>query len=198
MKALATARSGLGAAAFVASLAACGGSQPPIGAPGATTRTATAPAYRSGSLTLPAAATKGIYVSEQYNFGVVGYRGNNRKNGPPECSVNRPAYSLSVDGKGNLIVSEGSNGVEFFQGPGMCGTYLGGFTLGWHGEAIDAAGLDSQDGTIAVASEASGYGGGGSIEICALGAGCTTNLTNPSIKLIQGVSAGVKLTHPAG
>jgi hypothetical protein len=74
----------------VALLAGCGGSQPPVGAPGAMPQTSPIATHadRGKSWMLPEAKS-GLYISEYNNRSdavVLGYPANNRRNGPATCS----------------------------------------------------------------------------------------------------------------
>jgi hypothetical protein len=176
----------------VALLAGCGGSQPPVGAPGAMPQTSPIATHadRGKSWMLPEAKS-GLYISEYNNRSdavVLGYPANNRRNGPATCSESiRYARSIAVDMKGNLIVPQGFDEVTVFKGPSMCGPKLGSFGLGWGGDAVDVASADAADGTIAVAAIQDGSGAG-SIEVCRIKGGCSTNLGNPDMDFVSGVA----------
>jgi hypothetical protein len=180
-----------------AMLAGCGGSQPPTGVPGAMPETPTISAQAERGrpvygVQAPDSAKSGLYVSEYNNRSdavVLGYPTNNRRNGPATCSVSTPyARSIAVDTKGNLIVPEGFDEVTVFKGPGMCGPKLGSFGLGeWGGDAVDVASTNAADGVIAVAAIQDGSGSG-SIEICRIKGGCTSNLGNPDMDFVFGVA----------
>jgi hypothetical protein len=59
--------------------------------------------------------------------------------------------------------------------------------LGWGGDAVDVASADAADGTIAVAAIQDGSGAG-SIEVCRIKGGCSTNLGNPDMDFVSGVA----------
>jgi hypothetical protein len=167
-----------------AMLARCGGSQRPIGAPGAMRQTS-APAMYSLQRTVfgvpaPDSARGGIYASEERSSGpdVFGYPNNNRSNGPPTCSENTEStYNVAVDGKGNLIVPDSYGTITVFKGPSMCGRELGSFHTIWGDDyPADATSPDAANGTIAVGIVQDSGSGVGSIELCTLKSGCTTNL----------------------
>ena len=90
---------------------------------------------------------------------------------------------------GNLIVPIQSGTIEVFQGPGMCGKGLGDINDPY-GEAVDAASADAVNGTIVVANAYDGKYGSyfGSVSLCTLKTGCTTNLTNPKIGEVEAVA----------
>ena len=170
----------IGAAA--AMLSGCGGSQPPIGAPGAMPQSAAiiGQAHQQALLASQVLAfTSGIYVSENQSSesDVFGYPSNNRKNRGPICSENsQPTYDLAVDDRGNLIVPSPSYTVTVFKGPGMCGPKLGTFQTMYY--PVDAASSNAASGTIAVGIVLDGASGDGSIQLCTLKKGCYANLTD--------------------
>ena len=185
-------------AAACSMLAACGGSQMPIATPGIMQQSravATTHILQSTVYGIPAAdsAKKGIYVSEHGNSGagsiVYGYSKDNSNNAAPICSKSvTQAFSVAVDPKGNVIVTQDFDGVTVLKGPRMCGPVLGSFGTGiWGGLAVNAASTDAANGTIAVAAWQEGSGPGG-IELCTLKAGCTTNLRNGSLNFVYGVA----------
>jgi hypothetical protein len=176
----------LGMCIAAAMLAGCGGSQPPIGAPGAISQIAA-----SGTYTLqravfgfpaPDSAKGGIYASEEQSSGpdVFGYPNSNRHNGPAICSENaQSTYDVAVDGKGNLVVPDSADTITVFKGPDMCGRKLGSFRTIWGDDyPVDATSPDAATGTIAVGVVQDAATGVGSIELCTLKSGCKTNLIN--------------------
>jgi hypothetical protein len=171
-------------------LAACGGSQPPIGAPGAMPQTSTtvthAEQLRDFRIAGMDAPHTGIYVSESQSSHILGYPENNPGNKPPICRKSASsANGVAVDGRGNLIVPHGLY-VTVFKGPGMCGPELGSIGMS-EGNPVSAASADAANGTIAVAVIQDGSGNG-SIELCTLNGGCNTNLTNPQMNFVEGVA----------
>jgi len=140
----------------------------------------------------PASAKYGIYVSgyggsdDTMPF-VAGFDERNPQNRPPICSesVSR-VDDVAADEKGDLIVAALASGVEIFAGPDMCGPALGriGETAG---EAIDAASVDAANGPIVVAVNPDGSGTG-SLLVCDLKNGCTTNLQNPGMHQVVSVA----------
>jgi hypothetical protein len=192
----------LSISAVAALLAGCGGSQPPIGAPGAMLQTTIAvrAGQRSGFGPSSVSAKSGIYVSENLSSGldVFGYANNNRSNGPPVCSENASStYDLAVDGKSNLIVPE-YNTITVFKGPTMCGQELGSFHTIWDDDyPVDATSPDAATGTIAVGVIQDAGSGVGSIELCTLKSGCKTNLTNGSaMNLVFAVAMSMTVGRP--
>jgi hypothetical protein len=185
---LATVRAArLSICAALAMLAGCSAAQTPL----APARASAAHAIRE----IPAAdsAKKGLYVSEFYGDAVYGFRYNNRRGKPPFCNVPGVKYvnDIAVDAQGNLIIPDGgSRTIEVFQGPAMCGQSLG--AVGDpYGQPSDAASADAVNGTIVVANELDGSGtkqSAGSLSLCTLKAGCTTNLTNPKMAQVAGVA----------
>lgn len=121
----------------------------------------------------------GIYGGVFYNSVTNGYKGMDRKNGAPICTVNTDDYvnDIAVDGKGNLIVpAEGARRVILYRPD--CGPELG--SLGgtyYIAEPTDAASFNAASGTIIVGNIFS-TSGEGTIAICRLKGGCTTQVTN--------------------
>jgi hypothetical protein len=98
--------------------------------------------------------------------------------------------SVGVDMHGNLIVPIQSGTIEVFQGPGLCGKGLGDINDPY-GEPVDVASADAVNGTIVVANAYDGKYGSyytGSVSLCTLKAGCTTNLTNPQFGEVEAVA----------
>jgi hypothetical protein len=172
--------------AALAMLAGCSASQAPL-----------APAGASATLAIreipaPESAKKGLYVSEFYGDAVYGYAYNNRRGKRPFCNVPGVQYvnDIAVDVQGNLIIPDGgSRTIKVFQGPAMCGQSLGS-VADPYGQPSDAASADAANGTIVVANEFNGSGGQypGSLSLCTLKSGCTTNLTNPKMAQVAGVA----------
>jgi hypothetical protein len=169
-------------------LAGCGGSQPPIGAPGAMTQSRTI-ASQAGfasvfGIRAPDSAKRGVYVSENLSSGpdVFGYPNHNRSNGRPICTEDATStYDIAVDGKGNLIVPDSYDTVTIFKGPKMCGRKLGSFHTIWSTDyPVDATSPNAANGTIAVGVIQDEGSGVGSIELCSLKNNCKTNLVNGS------------------
>ena len=136
----------------------------------------------------------GIYASEFYGTDVFGYQHLNTMNNPPECTTSIgevDPQGIATDVKGNLIVPESYDDVTreilVFAGPSMCGFQLGALQES-DGTPVDAASRNAATGTIAIANQYNGDGGGGSISICTLAAGCTADLTNPNMYEVSGVA----------
>ena len=126
--------------------------------------------------------TTGIYVAEFYGTDIFGYRGGQKANKGPICTVQgvSDVNGIAVDGKGNLIDPDGgSEYVYVYQGPTMCG----GKQIGLIADTIRTARRRNQrrcgnrhdrgrqhSRIQARHREAS--------SICSIKAGCTTNLTN--------------------
>lgn len=178
-------------------LAACGGSQSPIGAPGAMPQREAVmdqPHQRALFASQVLALTSGIYVSENQSSesDVFGYPSNNRKNRGPICNENsQPTYDLAVDDSGDLIVPNPSDTVTVFKGPGMCGRKLG--TLQTMYYPVDATSSNAATGTIAVGIVLDGQSGDGSIQLCTLKKGCYANLTDgPQMDFVTAVAMSKK------
>jgi len=178
-------------------LSSCGGSQPPIGASGAMPQTSAITTHGARwpvvGIPAPDSGMRGIYVSEFYGTEILGYAPNKHRNKPPLCYVPGVSYvnDVAVDGKGNLIDPDGgSRTIKVFKGPGMCGPQLGSVSDPY-GQPSDATSADAATGTIVIANEFDGPPSKnypGSISLCTLKAGCTTNLTNPRIYEVAGVA----------
>ncbi len=143
----------------------------------------------------PARATRadpmnGIYVSQFYGSEILGYRSSNKAHREPFCRIRAGmnVNDVAVDGQGNLIDPDGaSKYVVVFKGPEMCGKRLGAFHDSY-GQPSDAASQDAARGKIAVGNIRDHGSSAGSLSICTLRAGCTSNLTNPKLNAAGGVA----------
>lgn len=138
----------------------------------------------------PAAVRSGIYVAEFSSSYVYGYPSDNSKNGPPICTVYDPNQSvndIAVDRHGDLVIPiEQPDEILIYKGTKLCGPWAA--TLSDpYGEPTGAAANDAANGTIAVANIFDNTGSG-SISLCTVSAGCTQNLTNPSLYEVGGVA----------
>lgn len=145
------------------------------------------------------AMPKGIYVNQFYGSGVLAYQNKNTGNNAPFCNVPTGTGSdtngIAVDGKGNLITPvavnySGQKAIEIWSGPqtgSACGTMVASI-LDPYGQPSDAASFDSLNGEIAVTNIFDNSGAAGSISICSVSAGCTSNLTNPAMYKVAGVA----------
>ncbi|MBV8196810.1 MAG: hypothetical protein JO263_01635, partial [Candidatus Eremiobacteraeota bacterium] len=140
----------------------------------------------------PAAATRGIYVSEFYGSSILGYKRRNVGNKPPFCTVPGSAVnSIAVDGAKNLIDPDGgSRSIIIYGGPALCGSASATISDPY-GQPSDASSANAMTGTIAVGNivDSSGVG---SVSLCTVAGGCTTNLTNSSI---TGYGGGVAMDN---
>lgn len=139
---------------------------------------------------------KGMYVNEFYGSGVLAYQNRNTGNAGPFCTVPTGTGSdvngIAVDQKGNLITPEavnysGEKAIQIWAGPGMCGKSVGSI-LDPFGQPSDAASFDAADSTIVVSNIFDNSSASGSLSICTLSGGCTTNLTNPAMYKVAGVA----------
>jgi hypothetical protein len=133
--------------------------------------------------------SSGIYVSQFFGREILGYRSSN-KHRPPLCNVRAGMYvnDVAVDGQGNLIAPVGaSKNVVVYQGPQMCGKRLGAFRDPY-GQPSDVASHNAVTGKIAVGNIRDHGSTAGSLSICTLRAGCTSNLTNPDLNAAGGVA----------
>jgi hypothetical protein len=143
--------------------------------------------------TAPARAVEprsGIYVAQFDGTDILGYRAAHEALEGPICKVRGGTYvnGIAVDGRGNLIDPNGSTKyVIVFKGPNMCGEKLGSFRDPY-GQPSDASSGDAATGKIAVANIADNGSSPGSLAICTLRAGCTSNLTNPELYAAEGVA----------
>jgi hypothetical protein len=140
----------------------------------------------------PAAAKSGLYVSEFSGANTLGYASNNRRNREPICTVpwtQSQVNDIAVDGKGALITPEGGGTVVVGAATGMCAPEVQSIN-DTYGYAGDAASSDAATSTIVVGNfRDNPYDGQpGSISVCTLANGCTSNLTNPSIAGVVGVA----------
>jgi hypothetical protein len=132
----------------------------------------------------------GIYVSEFEASDIYGYAADNKANKPPTCSVSgvEDVNGVAVDGKGNLMDPDGgSSYLMLFKGPGMCGKSLG-LISDTYGQPSDASSADAATGKIALANIFDTGQSPGSVSVCTLKGGCTTNLTNTDIDEAGGVA----------
>ncbi len=138
----------------------------------------------------PAAAMRGIYMSEFSGSSVLVYAKKNSANDLPICSES-PAnlvQGIATDTGGNLIQPDGgTNTVIVYTGPSMCGPPAG-TNSDPYGDPIDAASINAMTGSIAVANEFDIGSNPGSISVCSLGTGCTANLTSPAMSRVVGVA----------
>ncbi|HEY6485878.1 MAG TPA: hypothetical protein VIX83_05815 [Candidatus Cybelea sp.] len=133
----------------------------------------------------------GIYVAEFYGTNINGYPIDNKGNKKPICTVQNvlDVNDVAVDAKGNLIDPDGgSQYVVVYQGPTMCSGKQVGLIADTIGQAADATSADAATGTIAVSQLTDTGSAPGSVALCSIKAGCTTNLTNSKIYHAGGVA----------
>jgi hypothetical protein len=139
------------------------------------------------------AVAGGLYVGEFYSTDLYGYARGNASNEPPSCTYPGVLFPNDVasDDHGDVIDPDGgSRSIMIFKGSGKCGKLLGMFR-DKYGQPVDATSADALNGTIAVANiySAKGFGHkGGTITLCTLQGGCTTNLVNPNMYEVAGVA----------
>jgi hypothetical protein len=139
-------------------------------------------------------AAGGLYVTEFYSTDIFAYPHQNTGNGPPSCTIGGVLFPNDVasDDKADVIDPDGgSNTIQVFKGHGKCGALLGTINDPY-GQPVDASSQDAQTGTIAVANLFSTYQGGGTISLCTMKAGCTTNLVNSNMWEVIGVAMSRK------
>jgi hypothetical protein len=146
------------------------------------------------SLVLPDKAKKlpkaGIYISQFLDTNLYGYPAVNKGNKGPICTIQgvSSVNDIGVDGNGNLIEPDGGSATVFiYKGPSMCGKQLGSISDTF-GQPSDASSPNAATGKIAVANITNVGSAPGSLSMCTLKGGCTTNLTNPKIYHAGGVA----------
>ncbi|MBV9718636.1 MAG: hypothetical protein JOZ77_04910 [Candidatus Eremiobacteraeota bacterium] len=125
----------------------------------------------------------GIYVSEFYSTDIFAYTRGNTSNNPPTCTIPNVLYlnDVAADARGNVIDPDGgSRTIQVFGGSGQCGKQIGNISDPY-GQPADASSMNVENGTIAVANIFSTYQGGGTITLCTLKGGCSTNLVNSNM-----------------
>jgi hypothetical protein len=135
-------------------------------------------------------AAGGLYVSEFYSTDIFAYPHQNTSNGPPTCTIGGVLFPNDVasDDKADVIDPDGgSNTIQVFKGGGQCGALLG-TIKDPYGQPVDASSQNAQTGVIAVANLFSTYQGGGTISLCTMAKGCTTNLVNSNMWEVIGVA----------
>jgi hypothetical protein len=136
--------------------------------------------------TLPARAKAGLYVAEFYGTSVYGFRRSGK--GAAMCTITgvKSVNDVASDVKGDVIEPDGgSRTLKIFRP--QCGSVLGSVSDPY-GQPADAMSEDAANGTIAIANIFGPGGANGSISLCSLKAGCTTNLTNPNMREVAGVA----------
>jgi hypothetical protein len=149
---------------------------------------------RSGGVSPDSAkGNSGVYVSEFYSTDIYAYTFPNPGNSPPTCTVSPASYPNDVgsDNGGDLIDPDGgTHSIIVYSGPGLCGSSLGSINDPY-GTPSDASAINAKSGNIAVGNiyDGIGYGnyGPGSISVCTLSGGCTSNLTNSNMYEVAGV-----------
>jgi hypothetical protein len=122
----------------------------------------------------PAAIRVGVYVGQAgYNSVIFGYRARNKSNGAPECSIGYQNFAqsqIAVDASGNVYSPDFRTGDTNIYGPN-CGSLIA--------SVNDPYGSDFD---VAVGENGTFYGVGGThVSVCTL-SGCTSELTDSSIK----------------
>lgn len=146
----------------------------------------------------PATAANGIYVTQLVSNTVLGYSSKKRseKKKGPICTVPWKMVepqAIAVDSNGNLLEVDSTSfftPVNVGTGPKMCGA-LATTIEDQYGYGDYVASRDALNGVVAVANQwdFSNYGfNPGSIAVCTVSAGCTTNLTNSAMNRVAGVA----------
>ena len=148
---------------------------------------------RLHGLPAPQTAKDGIYVSEFYAKNVVGYPKKHVRRHGPFCTVpwtSSDVNDIAVDGTGALIVPDPGNAdIVIGTGPGMCGPESQSIAE-TYGYPSDAASYNAATGTIVVGNfrDNPNFSYPGSVTLCTVAAGCTSNLTNSDILGVVGVA----------
>ncbi|HEY2476100.1 MAG TPA: hypothetical protein VGI19_15030 [Candidatus Cybelea sp.] len=173
-------------------LAGCAGNGVSPSAPASATQYSNAGII--AALEEPDATKGGLYVSQFSSPSILAYKSNNKKNGAPTCNIPGVQYlnGVAVDGKGNVIDPDGgSRSIIIFKGPGMCGAKVAS-TGDSYGQPVDAASNDALHRKIVVANMFDNNSKAGSVSVCTMKGGCTTNLTNSGIYEMVGVAMDTK------
>jgi hypothetical protein len=128
-----------------------------------------------------------IYASEFYGTTAFGYKSPNASNGPPVCTISGVSYINNIDSdlKSNVIDPDGGSRTVIVHKP-KCGAVIGTISDGY-GQPSDASSLNAATGKIAVGNIFDNSGNG-SISVCTISGGCTTNLTNANMYEVAGVA----------
>jgi hypothetical protein len=136
-------------------------------------------------------AMRAIYVAEinPTSNNIFGFPKNNSDNGPPTCSLStgNNVNDIDTDQAGNIIVPNGSSGINIYAPPalsGECGTLLGTISDSY-GKAGSAASLDAVHGTIVVGNL---EGGSSAIVTCTLSSLTCRPMTSPGMYAFGGVA----------
>jgi hypothetical protein len=144
-----------------------------------------APAQRDERVR-PAAAKAGLYVGEFYGNTVYGFRSSGK--GAALCTIGgvSSVNDVASDAKGDVIEPDGGGRLIRVFGP-QCAPSLGSVSDPY-GQPADAMSANAATGLIAIANIFGPNGTNGSISLCSLKGGCTTNLTNPNMHEVAGVA----------
>ncbi|HEY1654719.1 MAG TPA: hypothetical protein VGF86_06375 [Candidatus Tumulicola sp.] len=132
------------------------------------------------------AAKAGLYVGEFYGTSVYGFRRSGK--GAAVCTISgvSSVNDLASDAKGDIIEPDGG-GRELRVFRPNCGAALG-VVPDPYGQPADATSVNAASDTIAIANIFGPQRTNGSISLCSLKGGCTTNLTNPNMYEVTGVA----------
>ncbi|MFY9738797.1 MAG: hypothetical protein WAK11_07045 [Candidatus Cybelea sp.] len=137
----------------------------------------------------------GIYVAEYYGSTIVAYKTRNTHNAPPACTVPFTASyvnDVAADDAGNLIDPDGgTHSIIVGHGPDLCGP-MAATIADPYGQPADASSLDALHGRIAVANIFDNDSMPGSISVCSVAKGCTSNLTNRAMYEVVAVAMDKK------
>jgi hypothetical protein len=130
----------------------------------------------------------GLYASEFYGSDIFGYKASGK--GSPVCTITGVSYAngIAADDKGNVIDPDGGTRTVIVFAPN-CGKVIGTIS-DTYGQPADASSANAATGTIAVGNIYGPNGSGypGSITLCTIKKGCTTNLTNSNVNEVAGVA----------
>lgn len=164
-------------------LAGCSASTTGLAPSAQAPRVAPAQLFERG---LPAAAKAGLYVGEFYGSTVYGFRRSGK--GAAVCAINgvSSVNDIASDARGDVIEPDGGGRLLRVFRP-QCGSALGSVPDPY-GQPADAMSANAATGTIAIANIFGPSHTNGSISLCSLQGGCTTNLTNPNMYEVAGVA----------
>jgi len=129
-----------------------------------------------------------IYISSFAGSDVVGFT----PTGASSCTISTGDVAINgnaADPKGNLILPFGSTRTVSVYKP-KCGAQIGSAIADNDGQPSSASTFNAATGTIAVGNITSTATGVGSVDVCTVSGGCTTNLTASNI---TGYGGGVLL-----
>jgi hypothetical protein len=124
--------------------------------------------------------------SQFYASKINGYTGKLSSNPAPKCTeTSSYVNGIAVDGKGALIDPDGGSRTVIVYGK-FCAASIGSFSDSY-GQPSDASSADAASKNIAIGNIFDSTGAG-SISICTLSGGCSSNLKNSNMYEVAGVA----------